>query len=155
MSLTDSLNSGGAGFREKSGADWINFEGEPEKENDGMELTSDGKRMLAWAEKNNTLGERDRIFAPADDSADSYYEKREGQEPLLYEFDFDDFLQIKDQLQKLWEGEPAMQEMALISAVSAMKHKPAAEEAQTGQTIDNAGAKPDGEFEIPEYVYVF
>ncbi len=120
-----------------------------------MELTSDGKRMLAWAEKNSNSKERDRIFAPADDAADSYYEKREGQEPLLYEYDFEDFPQIKEQLLELWGGEPMMQEMALISAVSAMKHKPVPEEEQSGQTTQNDGMKQDGEFEIPEYVYVF
>ncbi len=120
-----------------------------------MELTSDGKRMLAWAEKNSNPKERDRIFAPADDAADSYYEKREGQEPLLYEYDFEDFPQIKEQLQKMWVGEPAMQEISLISAVSAMKHKPAAEEEQPGQTTENDGIKHNEEFEIPEYVYVF
>jgi len=36
-----------------------------------------------------------------------------------------------------------------------MKHKPAAEEEQPGQTTENDGIKHNGEFEIPEYVYVF
>lgn len=118
-----------------------------------MNLTSDGKRMLDWAQNNYSLEECRKVFTPIDESMPSYYEKRNEREALIYEFDFDDFPQIKACFEKLWQDDPVMQDMVLISAVSAMKHRPN-EQKQT--EVNPAFSKAsDGEFEIPEYVYVF
>lgn len=119
-----------------------------------MSLTSDGKRMLDWAQKNNSPEERRAVFTPIDDSIMSYYEKRGEQESLIYEYDFEEFPQIKACLEELWQGESVMKEMALISSVSAMKHKPAEQKDDTGLKMAPSTVS-DGEVEIPEYVYVF
>lgn len=119
-----------------------------------MSLTSDGKRMLDWAQKNNSLEECRAVFAPIDKSITSYYEKRKEQESLLYEYDIEEFPQVKACLEELWQEESVMKEMILISSVSAMKHKPDEKKEETGLE-EAASAVSDEEFEIPEYVYIF
>lgn len=119
-----------------------------------MSLTSDGKRMLDWAQNNYSTEKRREVFTPLDGSAPSYYEKRSEQETLIYEYDFDDFPQIKACLEELWQDEPVMKDMVLISSVSAMKYRLDEKSEQTEVNPIVSGTS-DGEFEIPEYVYVF
>lgn len=120
-----------------------------------MSLTSDGNRMLDWAQKNSSPEQRKAVFTPMDESVDSYYERREEQGALIYEYDASDFPQIKTSLEELWQGEEVMGEMILISSVSAMKHKPVLENEEQGGVKSAASNVSDREFEIPEYVYVF
>lgn len=119
-----------------------------------MNLTSDGKRMLGWAQKNSSAEEHKEIFPPIDKSVSSYYEKREEAESLLYEYDFEDFQQIKAWMEELWAGEPIMKEIGVISAVSAMKYKKDGKKQEIGSG-SIAPSASDAEHEIPEYVYIF
>lgn len=117
-----------------------------------MSLTSDGRRMLAWAEKGKNQQITERIFPGFEPFAESYYEKIVENENLVYEYGFETFAELKKQLDKMWQEEMIMEEAALISAVAAMKNKPLEENMSQSAAVSGC---QEGEFEIPEYVYVF
>lgn len=119
-----------------------------------MSLTSDGKRMLNWAEQNCNLEEQRKVFTLMDSLAQTYYEKRPEEEIVLYEYDIEDFAQMKAELAAVWEEEQVMRDMVLISSVSFMKQKHI--DRQDEKDLLKVGSGDEnGEFEIPEYVYIF
>lgn len=118
-----------------------------------MNLTNDGKRMLLWAEKEQNQDITERIFSKFDASMESYYEECEENDNLAYEYGFETFAELKEQLSQMWEAESFMQEAVLISAAAAMRYKPAKE--NTSGFVQTNGNAQEGETEIPEYVYVF
>lgn len=118
-----------------------------------MSLTNDGKRMFQWAQKEQDGQITDRIFSKFDASVESYYEKCDGNDKLVYEYDFETFAELKKEFSQMWKDESYMQDAVLISAAAAMRHKPTEE--NTLETVSTFRNAQEGEAEIPEYVYVF
>lgn len=118
-----------------------------------MNLTSDEKRMYAWVVKQHSQVIEDNVFSKFDFEAHSYFEKRK-EKTGATEYSFETFAELKDMLSRGWEKEDIMQEMTVISTVTAMKYKPklVVEEDETMKTVKDR--MPDT-MEIPEYVYVF
>lgn len=118
-----------------------------------MNLTSDEERMYAWAVRQYNQQAEDRVFSKFDSEAESYYEKRKEKRGAV-EYSFETFAELKDMFSGVWGEENLMQEMILISAVTAMKYKPKLVE-EEGATIRIAKDRISDSTEIPEYVYVF
>lgn len=117
-----------------------------------MNLTSDGEKIFEWAEEELNQQITDTIFSKPDVSVESYYEKRNEEGNIIYEYDFTNFEELKGQLVEMWKDD-YMQKMILISSVAAMKGRASSND--DGAENYSSDKKVKTDMTIPEYVYVF
>lgn len=129
-----------------------NKESEYDSHEKNYHLTSDGERILKWAESNYTLTSEQQILTRIDKDMESYWEERQpGQEICGYGFETP--VQIKEQLEELWKTQDVMQEMVTVSMVSLMKAKSKEQQEELLFVKDDSISQQ--EIEIPDYVYIF
>lgn len=112
-----------------------------------MSQTERGERgrILAWAEKN---GPGREILRPGRGTG-SYFEPFDDGDGAT-EYGFGTLPELRGALMKMWGGDRAMTEAALIASVAAFREKSedtAAKEGTPAAAKDNAA--------IPDFVYVF
>ncbi len=115
-------------------------------------LTSDGERILKWAESSYSLLQEQQILTVIDREINSYWEERRTGQGIC-EYGFETPMQIKDQLEELWKNQDVMQEMVTVSMVSLMKAMPREQQEELLPVED--GSLKRQEVEIPDYVYIF
>lgn len=111
-------------------------------------ISTEKERIFSWAKE---CGAKNAVLRTAWESDKASYFDSFSMTEDIYEYGFKNLSELKDQLQKLWNGDKDMEKIVMTCAVAAFKEKP-----EKLEKIRGDGVLAQGEaIEIRDYVYEF
>lgn len=90
-------------------------------------------------------------FPVINDSLHSYYTYRNESEEYIREYGFSTANELKEELERLWEKEPQMEQFIKVAVTAALKNKP---DLDDEESVDS-GLGIHKEEKLPGYIYNF
>lgn len=103
-------------------------------------------KLYQWAVQNNKSDNHIDCFTKIDKNKESYYEPYEDRAYLM-EYTFQTVPELREELQKLWQGDNCMQQIETVVLVAAMKNR--------GEVFEEKDTNEATEQQLKPYIYNF
>lgn len=102
----------------------------------------------------NSLNNNIFKFSKIDLLTNSYYICRDDKDEYIREYDFNTAIELREELERLWEGDDRMMELTQPMVVAAMKNKPLDENLNVDKNVESIQVQEQNE-KLVAYIYNF